>query len=328
MKYLLSIVLLLLTNLLSFAQKNKYIISDDLMYYHPRSINLAKYAIKATVKEKIAYLKKIQGIDSLKLLFQNDSIFGYGVDFTSDPEIAALYGQAEDEEEKEEIKPTYIDVKNHIHLIDLDFDGKYEIIYRLRDEDFDAYWWCPMLIWSQKADGKYYFQKNLEGDYIQEFIPKPKEKTTHITIRHIGCCNTKIEYLEGYRFYNQDKVVAIHKYTGFSVFFDTEENVNSIFPQKNTLSKLIYTKKDTVILFHSPKIATNFCQTIKKAKMTILAEHIDKEKIKWYFVYVHENSSVEATTLTEGGSVFLPRNYNSEGMRGNLYAWILAKDVK
>lgn len=191
MKYLL-LLFLLLNNLLSFAQKNKYIISDDLMYYHPRSINLAKYAIKATVKEKIVYLKKIQGTDTLKLLFQNDSIFGYGIDFTSHPNDEDLYRQSEGE--KEEIIPTYIDVKNHIHLIDLDFDGNYEIIYRLRDKDFNAYGWSPMLIWSQKADGKYYFQKNLQGDYIQEFIPKPKEKTTHITIRHIGCCNTKIEY--------------------------------------------------------------------------------------------------------------------------------------
>ena len=62
--------------------------------------------------------------------------------------------------------------------------------------------------------------------------------------------------------------------------------------------------------------------------MTILAEHIDKEKIKWYFVYVHENSSVQAITFAEGDSVFLPNNYNSEGIRGNLYAWVLATDVK
>lgn len=328
MKYLLLSFLLLSSNLSSFAQKNKYIISDDLMYYHPRSINLAKYAIKATVKEKITYLKKIEGIDTLKLLFQHDSIFGYGVDFTSNPSDADLYKKPETQEEKQEIKPTYVDVKNHIHLVDLDFDGKYEIIYRLRDEDFDAYWWCPMLIWSQKSDGKYYFQKNLQGDYIHEFIPKPKEKSTHITIRHIGCCDSKMEYLEEYKFSNQQGSLTIHQYTGFSAFFDKEQGVISIFPKKHTLSKQIYAKKDTIMLFHSPKVSANFCKTVKKAKMTILAEHIDKQQKKWCFVYVHENSAVQAITFAEGGSVFLLYKYNSEGIQGNLYAWVLATDVK
>lgn len=111
------------------------------------------------------------------------------------------------------------------------------------------------------------------------------------------------------------------------MFFDTEENVNSIFPQKNTLSKPIYTNKNIIKLFYSPKTSATFCKTIKKAKMTILAEHLDNKQIKWYFVYVHENSSVEATTLTGGSSVLLPRNYKREGIRGNLYAWVLATDI-